>query len=849
MKKTNQETVKEEYRPDPTPTWEEDSFTLESILAEYKSDAFMAGDRKTPSDVLQKRTERILKEAHGEIVPDADEKPAPAPPKPSVGAEPDIQRKPQEQPEPSAPEEYEPTARQLRKLEKERRKAEKRRQREIIEEEPLPPQDTRGAPSGWERNSEYASARSARNGAFPQSPPAQTEIPLQGNPSRVNGGGEPPEPERRPAQRRGAESFPPRQTARRKTAEPDEEHQRETANYEKSVTDTDPGYFENLRYSDRTVNITPEPDEEDDEYEYEDEDTPSFFSRLFQKRDTGEESFVPFDDYAEEEEDPDIKSEISHFGKMVPSLRMRTFGASVVCVVMAVVMLITTLGGSLPFGIGKDPVKVTAAMLILELVTMALGMNELITGLEDIIQLSPGTESLVFISCLVSVADGFAILVGGSAESSISLAVVSAWSLLFTISSRKNYCKAMCDSLKTSIAVKTPFGIVSDGKSIEGRNVLKKVTGAYKGFYGRITEADYGEILYGRFAPLFLVLSVLLSILLTFPRGRGVYFLHTLSIMTAITAAFPASSVFTLPFQYVAARGKKVGSAIAGWGGACDIFYADSAVMSDLDLFPVGTVSLSGFKLFEGVQQQKVVTYTSSIVIASGSGLSKLFTELLASQEMTTLSVQELTSNDGGGLSAIVNGERVMVGTGAFMNLMGIRIPEDLNTTRNLYTAINGELAGAFTINYIPIPAVQSALVSLLNTRIRLLLAVRDVNITPKMIQQKYKVSMESVEYLPMETVYKLSENTVDESCGAAAILCRGGLAPLAEVVTRGRQLKTVTELNTLLSLIMSGVGLILMFFICWAGAYTTASSFNIFLYMALNEIAVRLISHSVNRK
>jgi hypothetical protein len=319
--------------------------------------------------------------------------------------------------------------------------------------------------------------------------------------------------------------------------------------------------------------------------------------------------------------------------------------------------------------------------------------------------------------------------------------------------------------------------------------------------------------------------------------------------MTAASAAFPAAASFVLPFKYASVKAKKAGAAIAGWGGACDIFFSDGALLTDTDLYPAGSVSLSGMKLCEGVSQNRAIVYTSSIIIASGSGLTKVFEDLLKSQELKARTVEEVVNYDGGGLGAIINDERVLVGTSAFMNLMGIRIPEGVNTKSSVFTAIDDELAAVFTMNYIPANSVQSALVALLNTKTNIIMAVRDFNVTPNFIQQKFKVSMEGVEYMPIETVYKLSNQENSTNSGASAILCRSGLAPFAEVITRGRLMKIATQLNTVVSIASSVIAIVIMFFLCWMEAFSAASALNVFIFMFIIEICVIAISQIVRKK
>ena len=293
---------------------------------------------------------------------------------------------------------------------------------------------------------------------------------------------------------------------------------------------------------------------------------------------------------------------------------------------------------------------------------------------------------------------------------------------------------------------------------------------------------------------------------------------------------------------------KRTGCALAGWGGACDMADSDAALITDEDIFPVGTVSLSGIKLFEGTSQKKAILYTASLIIRSDSGLSKVFSELLRSQNMAAREVDDFTCYEGGGIGGVIDGENVLVGSGGFMNLMGIRVPESVNTKNTVFTAVNDELAAVFTINYVPANSVQSALVSILNTRVNMLLAVRDFNVTPDMIQKKFKVSMEGVEYIPVEDSYRVSDAKTAEERGTSAILCREGLAPFSEVITRGRLLKLVTDINTVISIVGSAIGLILMFFLCWTSAFASASAGYAFIFMMALEICVLLMSQIARR-
>lgn len=795
----------------------DETFSLESILAEFKSQAYMDGDKRTPSELLQKRTDDIINEVRKEAgLPPVNEQHQ------AGYAERHIDNvTPAKQHQ-----EQEIVSKSVADVDNSRPERPKNIESDLFS-------DNRKSYKDQKRilSDQTAESRKVRQSAVFQE--KQNSFSIDADVSRdteLNG------------------KTVPAPDSTRKTGKNNDSSV-------DAISDDDLRFFENFEFSDsdtkRYAPIVEDKVQQGEEIE-ESEDDGGVLGRLFGHRDRyyDEEELISREDDIDESKEPqDMRSEAARFAAKIRPLRIKSLVSVILCILMLVVSQLFNSGRSLPFGIGTDAGITTGILLIMQMLTMIAGIDVLISGFDDIVKARPGVESLVLISNLLSVVDGFVMLMSADFSNGLPFSLISSWSLFFAIWARKSYYMAMCDSIKSSLASTSPFGVISEDRSIQDRAVLKKIQGATKGFYSRLIEADFGEVVYNRAAPLFIVISIVFGVITSVARGRSGDVAHTMSIMATVSAAFPAAMAFALPFRYASVRAKRSGSAIAGWGGASDIYYADGALLTDDDIFPVGSVSMSGLKLFEGVSQRKAIIYTSSLIIASGSGLTRVFQELLKSQGYAARQTNDFACYDGGGLGAIIDGERILVGTGAFMNLMGIRVPDSVNDKNSVFTAINGELAAVFTINYVPANSVRSALISLLNTKTNILFAVRDFNVTPNAIQQKFKVSMEGVEFVPIDTVYKLSDVAVPKEAGASAILCRGGLAPFAEVITRGRFLKTVTELNTLISVAGSIIGLLIMLFLCWNASFSSASVMNVFLYMLVIEFCVLLSSQVVRKR
>ena len=851
----------------------EEGFSLESILAEYKGNAFLDGDKKTPAEELQRKTDDILREVLGESAPAAS-----APARPS-------------EPKESAPETVDDDIRKFfdshafKSLD---RSEEAWAEPAATAPEPFPqggPAAPDREPERFPREPEEAAEEKPRRGLFRRK--KEKERPLR-------------EPEAEPAPR--VEAAPRREYGETAAVpayetppeidlsvfdepEPPETTRREGiekfidslggAGFDTPVRDEDSGAgyagrgSEEIRDLEEPEEDAGEPEDFDGEEPREERRRGLFGRRAGRERarsaeledeeDTSWDGSPEdeFEDESEDEEedyyydiepDPDFKRTAMKYAARVPSLRFRLLGLFVLSALMILTTWLFTAGHAMPL-LGHTWKANTAALLIMELLAAALGMDVLTRGFQDILTLQPGAESLVFISTLMSVMDGFVMLVTGNYGRGLPMAVLSVISLMAALSGRKSMYMAYCDSLRGARASSNISGVASDADGMEGRRVLKKVSGETFGFYAKLTSPDFAERFYDDLAPLLVIASFVMAFLSTVGHGSAGGFAHTFSIMTAICAAFPATVLFALPFKYAAAAVKRSGGALAGWAGAQDIYDSDGALITDLDVFPVGSIKLDGVKMFEGVNQQKAISAASSVIITSDSGLRRVFEELLKNQNLARRRVDDFACYDGGGIGGLVDGERVLVGTGAFMSLMGLRVPDAMNTAGNVFAAINDELVCVFTLSYVPASSVQSALVALLGTRTNILMAVRDFNVTPNTISQRFKVSMDGVEYLPIETTYALSQNELPQGSGVSAVLCRGGLAPFAEVITRGRLLRTATLLNTAIACAGTAIGAVVMFYLSWAGAFAAASALNILFYMSLVGAFVYIMSQIVKKR
>jgi len=771
-------------------------FSLESILAEYKGSAFINGEKKTPKDKLNEQADKILKEA-------------------AIDPQP-------------LKEQLDGNTIRLHPIVEKQKATHEADSTETSDDNV---QRQSGLPESFLQNVQAEDIEELDATKVLQDPKKSQREPgkVQSEPKRM-------QPKHRREQARPKKirpESPKRPLAATQTKIGDEKDSAVTFfdNYRSEETDQDTIIRDVQKAIEKELGTT-ESIDVFDESDY----TPQQYG--FGDEVTDEDS---------EFEEPNLKEAAGKFAIACNSISLRCVPASIITIIMIIITFSYEAGLIIPFGIGHSRAGTTGMLLIGLLLVMILCADIVFRGIMSIIKLAPNAETLILLSCVFSfISAVFTML--SDAPYILPYCAVSALTLSFAAYGEKFNLRAITDTLKTAAGSSNPYGVQAEYNEDIDKSVLKKANNRTDGFYNNLMHPDISELVYRYATPVIVGAALLLSLLTLIFRGGNGHFLHSLSAVFAAAAPFSLLLTFSIPFGTVAKSIRRSGAAIAGWGGADDICFTDGASVTDEDIFPPGTMSLSGMKLFDGASPEKAIRYTSSLIAASGSGLSGLFEEVLKSQAMNLIRVEDFACYEGG-ISALVRGERVATGSAAFMNLLGIRVPDDTNIKSAVYTSVNNMLIAMFTVDYTPTNSVQSALISMMKWRIKLFFAVRDFNITPLMLEQKFRVSLDGVEYIQAKDSYTLSDFDSGKQGRMAAILTREGLGPFAEAITGGRLLKSAAFVATAVSVASAALGVLIMFYMYWVGSVVSAKPGNLLLFMLSMLAAVLVVCGYVKCK
>ena len=471
----------------------------------------------------------------------------------------------------------------------------------------------------------------------------------------------------------------------------------------------------------------------------------------------------------------------------------------------------------------------SAVCLILLLAVMICGLDIMTSGLIAIAHRRPNANTLITLSALFCVIDGF-LAACGVKGTKLPFCAIPALTISFSLLGSLLNCRSSRIVFNTVSSSRKPYTVTAE-TSVTGDGVtILKSRMTTKGFVRRTEEAGPDETVYGVMAPYLIVIALLLSLISAAVSKSFAQFAHILSGI--FVCAAPLAILLTYPLaNFVSAKTLiKSGSAIAGWSGIYDIGKCRHMIITDFDLFPKGSVTISQTRIFAGMKPEKVVSLAGSMIAASGSALSPAFAELMKQGKGSLLRVENFRCHEGGGLIAMVNGVEVYCGSASFMHLMGVHLPDMFKIKNCVYVSEGDTICGMFQMEYTPVDSVRDALYMLMRSDRHPVFAVRDFNITPQLLSVKYDIPTDGFDFPSFAQRYEISGAEPSEASKPAALVSREGLGAFVHLAEHAKGLYTRVRVSVMLSVMSTVIGMIVMFILSLTGQMTVTAALSFLL-------------------
>lgn len=480
------------------------------------------------------------------------------------------------------------------------------------------------------------------------------------------------------------------------------------------------------------------------------------------------------------------------------------------------------------------------AQFFVMLVSALLGCQQMIEGVSDVFKKRFTCNTMLVLTFVLCCLDG----VLGLQQQRVPCC--AAFSLAVTMSlwnayQRRNTEMGQMDTLRKAVRLD---GVFVSSDYYEKKNGLLRRDGELEDFSENY-QKPYGP-------EKVLCWYALIATLLSLGMGVVAYVLHgslfeAVQVSTVcLLASMPVSAFVTIsrPMAVLQRKLHNAGAVLCGWQGVKALSKKAVFPVEYADLFPVGAARMNGVKFFGNRPTDQVVAYCTALITANGSGLAPIFEQVLTSRNGYHYDCQQLQCYHNGGLSGLVEGEQVLVGSMSFLKDMGVEIPGGLRVNQAVCVAIEGQLCGLFALTY---ENTRSAVVGLSGLSAlrgaNPIVVTEDFLLCKNFLCSHFGVKPRRLHLPEFEVRTELRQKQPDEGKPAAMLATREGLASYAVGVIGAKALKKACTLGVIVHMIGGLAGLAVMALLTLMGRLDLLLPVNLFLYQLVWMIPGLLIT------
>lgn len=325
------------------------------------------------------------------------------------------------------------------------------------------------------------------------------------------------------------------------------------------------------------------------------------------------------------------------------------------------------------------------------------------------------------------------------------------------------------------------------------------------------------------------------------------------TILTCVLAPLTLLLAGNLPMRSAGKALNARGAMIAGYESVEKFANVNGVMMDAADLFPEGTTQLYGLKIFNGMRIDDAILYGAAVLCEGGGPLASAFRQVIEQREDILPEVENLTYEDGLGLSGWIYDHRVLVGTREMMLHHDVEMPpavienkylQNDPERRALYLTVAGKISAMFVVGYSGSAKIADMLYELEDNGISLLLHTSDPYVTENMVADYFNISPHSVKILSSVggRMYEEKLHTQRETAPADMIY-NGSLRAYAECVLTAIRLKEKINFSMVLQAFGIGLGFLLVGFFSIATGMAQLGPFQLLVYELFWAFVVMLIA------
>ena len=327
---------------------------------------------------------------------------------------------------------------------------------------------------------------------------------------------------------------------------------------------------------------------------------------------------------------------------------------------------------------------------------------------------------------------------------------------------------------------------------------------------------DPSENIASKIAPITSVVAIVAALFYAFIGGEVAEGASAFALFAIILTPVCQLVAVNLPIKKLCSAVVKKGSMVTSYESVKQFCDTNAIIVDANDLYPSGTVTMSGIKTFSGSKVDDAIRGAAAVMFAVKAPMSSMFDNIIKSKRDTLPHVESVIYEDGLGLVGWVAGQRILLGNRRLLEAHGIKVPsveyEKKYTDKSkqaVYLSLGGELVAMFIVTYKGSSYIAEELRSLEQNGVTILVRTIDSNIIQDRIAEDFGVFYRSVKILPtgLGNITKEMTDTPDEET-RAYIATKGGIQSFARAISGCIRIKS----NVTLSIFLQMAGIILGF-------------------------------------
>lgn len=551
--------------------------------------------------------------------------------------------------------------------------------------------------------------------------------------------------------------------------------------------------------------------------------------------------------------------------KLAKSSKASLIFACIEAVIFIISMVISTVSATSGTSVvGGSIVTNMLINILLLLFAGIFSIGTLIKGINGIIKLKPNAATgtvIIFLLCIIQCAV-FIFVEHTSVIDSVIYAPVACFSFTVGAFSRYLVLKRALSNFEFctgGTALSSTEKIAQEIDAFEiGRGLLlgepdlrysSKIIFPEK-FMESSFSYDPADRISSKLVPSVLVASLVVAIISgIISKNAYVAFSAFVAVCCIGIPTFSAISS-NLPLFLTNRKLNTNGCAILGYKPAIECAGTNAIVIDSSDLFKKGSCSIDGIKTFNSMRIDEAILDAAALVIESGGPLVGIFDGVILNRREILPPVESLAYEDRLGLSAWIQGSRVLLGSRDLLINHNVIAPEKeveqkyiQKGKKVMYLAVAGKIAAMFVISYLSNEAIGHSLRKIEENGVTILVRTTDCNITEDLLCQYFGLPLSAVKIIsPVsgDIFVKYRKTVLDKS--DSGIFHKGTEDSFLNSLVQALRLNKLVSINSVVQIIYAAVAVAIFALLSFLSALPSIGAGQIIAFQALWALIACLI-------